>query len=131
MLAFFCGQSKGRGKVMNVYPNSYNISFILFRVKTAADGLGNKSWRLVGSKEVGGIISSISSKEYYSSLQSNVKFDFKISIQCFLYDESKYAYIPRENKIYEIKRTYVNGQMIELYLEETDLKWEDILKDGS
>ncbi len=115
---------------MLAYPNSYNSSFILFRVKTASDSLGNKRWKLVGSKEVGGVISSISSKEYYSSLQSNVRFDFKVSIQCFLYDESKYAYFPRDGKVYEIKRTYLNGMMLELYLEETPIKWEEIIKDG-
>lgn len=114
---------------MLAFPNSYNISFTLFRVKTTTDSLGNQVWKLVGSKEAGGIISSISSKEYYSSLQSNVKFDFKVSIQCFVYDESKYALI--SGKIYEIKRTYLNGMFLELYLEETALKWEDIIKDGS
>lgn len=116
---------------MIVFPNSYNASFILFRVKTASDSLGNKAWELVGAKEVGGIISSISSKEYYSSLQSNVKCDFKASIQCFLYDGSKYAYFQRENKVYEIERTYLNGQFIELYMKETDLKWEEIIKNGT
>lgn len=115
---------------MIAYPNSYNISFLLFRVKTSVDALGNKAWRLVESKEVGGVISSISSKEYYSSLQSKVLFDFKISIQCFLYDGSKYAYIERDGKVYEIKRTYLNGQFIELYLSETPIKWEDIIQDG-
>lgn len=114
---------------MLAFPNSYNISFSLFRVKTTTDSLGNQVWRLVGSKEVGGIISSITSKEYYSSLQSDVRFDFKVSIQCFVYDGSKYALI--NNKIYEIKRTYLNGMFLELYLEETPLKWEEIIKNGS
>lgn len=116
---------------MIVYPNSYSISFLLFRVKTAADQLGNKLWRLVGSKEVGGVISSISSKEYYSAIQSKMVFEFKITIQSFLYDESKYAYFPRYGKVYEIKRTYLNGQYIELYLAETPLVWKEIIKDGS
>jgi hypothetical protein len=116
---------------MIAYPNSYNISFLLFRVKTSVDALGNKAWRLVESKEVGGVISSISSKEYYSSLQSKVLFDFKISIQCFLYDGSKYVYIERDGKVYEIKRTYLNGQFIELYLSETPIKWEEIIQDGN
>lgn len=113
------------------YPNSYNTSFILFRVKTAVDKLGNKSWRLVGSKEVGGVISSISSKEYYSSIQTKVIFDFKVSIQSFIYDGSKYAYFPYYGKIYEIKRIYLNGQYIELYMAETPLKWEEIINDGN
>jgi hypothetical protein len=116
---------------MIVYPDSYNTSFILFRVKTAVDALGNKAWRLVDSKEVGGVISSISSKEYYSSVQSKVLFDFKVQLQAFVYDGSKYAYFARYNKIYEVKRTYLNGQYIELYLSETTLKWEEILDNGT
>ena len=80
------------------YPNSYNTSFILFRVKTAVDKLGNKSWRLVGSKEVGGVISSISSKEYYSSIQTKVLFDFKVSIQSFIYDGASMLTFPTTAK---------------------------------
>lgn len=115
---------------MSVYPNSYSISLFLLCVKTAADDLGNKRWRLVGSKEVGGTINSISSKEYYSAVQSSVLFDFKVSIHSFLYDGSKYVYFPRYNKVYEVKRTYLNGQFIELYVRETTIKWEEIIKDG-
>jgi hypothetical protein len=109
------------------FPNSYNISLFLLRVKTAADALGNQSMRLVGSKEVGGIISSISSKEYKTSLENKIKFDFKISIQAFLYDGSKYVYIKREDKVFRIERTYLNGMFLELYLIETQIKYEDLL----
>ncbi|MCI1244852.1 MAG: hypothetical protein LKG11_02790 [Bacilli bacterium] len=116
---------------MLAFPNSYNAVLILFRVKTAADSLGNKAWRLVGSKEVGGSISSISSKEFNIASTTQVKYEFKVSIQCFLYDGSKYAYLPREDKVYQIGRTYLNGQFLELYLSETSIRWEDIIKDGS
>ena len=109
------------------FPNSYNISLFLLLVKTAADALGNQSMRLVGSKEVGGIISSISSKEYKTSLENKLKFDFKISIQAFLYDGSKYVYIKREDKVFRIERTYLNGMFLELYLIETQMKYEDLL----
>ena len=112
---------------MIVYPNSGNISLFLLRVKTAADSLGNQGWRLVGSKEVVGMTSSITSKEYYSAKESKVKLDFKVAIQVFLYDGSKYIYVPHEDKVFEVARSYQNGMWMELSCSESSLKKEDIL----
>ena len=65
---------------MIAYPNSGNISLFLLRVKTDADDLGNQVLRLVGSKEVVGMTSSITSKEFYNSKESLIsKFQFKLS----------------------------------------------------
>ena len=75
---------------MIAYPNSGNISLFLLRVKTADDALGNQGLRLVGSKEVVGMTSSITSKEFYSSKESKVMLSFKVSIQVFLYDKVRY-----------------------------------------
>jgi hypothetical protein len=108
------------------YPNSGNISLFLLRVKTDADDLGNQVLRLVGSKEVVGMTSSITSKEFYNSKQTQLKLDFKVSIQCFLYDKSKFIYVPNEDNVYKVERTYQNGMMMELYCSETDIKKEDI-----
>ena len=112
---------------MIAYPNSGNVSLFLLRVKTAADALGNQSMRLVGSKEVVGVTSSITSKEFYSSKESKVLLDFKVAVQAFLYDKSKYIYIPREDTIYKVERTYQNGMWVELSVSETQIKKEDIL----
>ena len=111
---------------MIAYPNSANISLFLLRVKTAADALGNQSMRLVGSKGVVGATSSITSKEFYSSKESKMLLDFKVSIQAFLYDKSKYIYVPRDDTIYKVERTYQNGMMMELYCSETQIRKEDI-----
>ena len=111
---------------MIAYPNSGNISLFLLRVKTAADSVGNQGWRLVGSKEVVGMTSSITSKEHYSSKESKILLDFKVSIQVFLYDGSKYLYVPNEDTIYKVERTYQNGMWMELYASETKNKKEDI-----
>lgn len=111
---------------MIAYPNSGNISLFLLRVKTAADALGNQSMRLVGSKEVVGATSSITSKEYYSSKESKALLDFKVSVQAFLYDKSKYIYVPNEETIYKVERTYQNGIWMELYCSETQIRKEDI-----
>ena len=111
---------------MIAYPNSVNIYLFLLRVKTDADDLGNQVLRLVGSKEVVGMTSSITSKEFYNSKQTQLKLDFKVSIQCFLYDKSKFIYVPNEDTVYKVERTYQNGMMMELYCSETDIKKEDI-----
>jgi len=108
------------------YPNSGNVSLFLLRVKTAADALGNQSKRLVDSKEVVGVTSSITSKEFYSAKESKVLLEFKLSIQAFLYDKSNYVYIPKEDAIYKVERTYQNGMMMELYCSESQLKKEEI-----
>ena len=111
---------------MIAYPNSANISLFLLRVKTTADDLGNQSLRLVGSKEVVGMTSSITSKEFYNSKESKVLLDFKVAIQAFLYDKSKYIYVPNEDTIYKVERSYQNGMWMELYCSETQIKKEDI-----
>ena len=111
---------------MIAYPNSGNISLFLLRVKTAADDLGNQGLRLVGSKEVVGMTSSITSKEFYNSKESKVLLDFKVTIQAFLYDKSKYIYVPNEDTIYKVERTYQNGMWLELSCSETQIKKEDI-----
>lgn len=111
---------------MIAYPNSGNISLFLLRVKTAEDDVGNQVYRLVGSKEVVGVTSSITSKEYYQSKESKVQLDFNVSIQAFLYDRSKFIYIPKEDTIYKVERTYQNGIWLELSVSETNLKKEEI-----
>ena len=112
---------------MIAYPNSGNISLFLLRVKTDADDLGNQVLRLVGSNEVVGMTSSITSKEFFIAKESKVQLDFKVSVQAFLYDGSKYIYVPNEDTIYKVERTYQNGMMMELYCSESSLKKEDIL----
>ena len=111
---------------MIAYPNSGNINLFLLRVKTDADDLGNQVLRLVDSTGVVGMTSSITSKEFYSSKESKVMLSFKVSIQCFLYDKSKYIYVPNEDTIYRVERTYQNGMWMELYCSEVTLKKEEI-----
>ena len=111
---------------MIAYPNSGSINLFLLRVKTTVDELGNQILRLVGSKEVVGMTSSITSKEYYSAKESKTKLDFKVSIQAFLYDKSKYVYVPNEDTIYSVDRTYQNGMWMELHCAETQIKKEEI-----
>lgn len=107
-----------------MFPNAINTSLDLLRIVGILDKLGNKSLVIKGSKKVVGITKSITSSEYQTSVMMNVKFDFKVSINAMVYDESKYALI--KGKIYKIERTYLNGQFLELYLSLTDISWEDL-----
>jgi len=111
---------------MIVYPNSGNISLFLLRVKTAADAIGNQSMRLVGSKMVVGMMSSITFKEFYASKESHVAVDCKVAINAPLYDQSKFVYVPYEDKFYRVERAFQKGMWMELSLSESDLKKENI-----
>lgn len=104
-------------------PNACNTSLRLLNIVSSTDSLGNKELVIKNSKGVVGITKSITSSEFQSSVMINLKLDFKVILQAFVYDGSKYAEI--KGSIYKIERTYVNGQFIELYLTLTDLKSED------
>lgn len=106
-----------------MFPNACNTSLCLLNIVGTLDALGNKRLIILSSKEVVGITKSITSNEFQSSKMINVNYEFKVSIQSFVYDGSKYARI--KGKIYKIERTYINGQFIELYLSLTDLKEDD------
>lgn len=108
-----------------MFPNAINTSLDLLSIVGILDGLGNKRLVIKGSKKVVGITKSITSSEYQTSVMMNLKFDFKVSINAAVYDESKYAKV--KGKIYKIERTYQNGMLLELYLSLTDLKEEELL----
>ena len=74
-----------------MFPNSGNTSLSLLRIVNELDSLGNKRLVILSSREVVGILKSITSSEYQTSVMINVSYEFKISIQAFLYDGSKYA----------------------------------------
>ena len=88
------------------------------------DEIGNQGYGFISKKEVIGITKSVTSKEYYESKKNEYKVDMALKIQSFLYDGSKYAII--DDSIYQIERTYLQGQFLELYLMETKIKVSDI-----
>ena len=104
-------------------PNACNTSLRLLNIVSSTDSLGNKELVIKSSKGVMGITKSITSSEFQSSVVINLKLEFKVVIQSFVYDGSKFAEL--KGKIYKIERTYVNGQFIELYLTLSDYKLED------
>ena len=72
------------------------------------------------------ITSSIIYKEFFIAKESKVQLDFKVSVQAFLYDGSKYIYVPNEDTIYKVERSYQNGMWMELSVSQTNIKKEDI-----
>ncbi len=108
-----------------MFPSSPNIKLILIKVIEQTDLIGNNYYQIISKKEVIGINKSISSKEYYESKRENYKMDMAVKINAFLYDGSKYVFV--NHKIYQVERTYLNGQFIELYLMETYMKLGDFI----
>ena len=104
-------------------PNACNTSLRLLNIVGSTDSLGNKELVIKSSKEVVGITKSITSSEFQSSVMINLKLEFKVVLQSFVYDGSKFVEI--KGLIYKVERTYVNGQFIELYLTSTDYKQGD------
>lgn len=107
-----------------MFPSSPNIKITLLKLLPSTDSIGNTKLRVVTKKEVIGINKSITSKEYYESKKHEYKVDLALKIQSFLYDGSKYALY--EGTIYQIERTYLAGQFIELYLMESKIRLSDI-----
>ena len=104
-------------------PNACNTSLRLLNIVSQTDSLGNKELVIKSSKGVVGITKSITSSEFQSSVVINLKLEFKVVIQSFVYDGSKFAEL--KGKIYKIELTYVNGLFIELYLTLSVYKLED------
>lgn len=107
-----------------MFPSSPNIRITLLKITSVRDAIGNKGYQLISKKEVLGISKSVTSKEYYESKKNEYKVDVALKIQSFLYDGSKYASI--DGVIYQIERTYLTGQFLELYLMETKIKKDEI-----
>ena len=108
-----------------MFPNSANVSIRLLRTNHVSDSIGQKKLTVTHSKEVIGIMFSVTSKEFYESKSLNSKIDLALKIQSILFDGSKYALI--RGVIYRIERTYLKGQFVELYLVETNIKVGDLI----
>lgn len=108
-----------------MFPSSPNLKLEIIKVVEQNDLIGNNYYQFISKKQVIGINKSISSKEYYESKRENYKMDMAVKINAFLYDGSKYVLV--KDKIYQIERTYLNGQFIELYLMETHMELGDFV----
>ena len=107
-----------------MFPNAPNALIHLLTVTSILDSLGVKSYKVTESKEVVGIVKSITSLESKESASMNKTYDIKVSIVSFLYNEGKFVLY--KNEIYKVERSFYNGEFVELYLSKSDLKVEDI-----
>ena len=76
-------------------------------------------------KEVIGIERSLTTTEYQTAVQSNIRIERKILIVSFIYSGEKIIQI--DDLFYKVERTYDLGQYIELYLSNTTLNKENFV----
>jgi len=107
-----------------MFPNAPNSKLTLITVEKVKDSIGNEKLKVVSLKQVIGIVFSVNAKEYYNSVEKGHRSDLAVKIVSFIYDNSKYVQI--NQSIYTVERTFINCQYIELYLNESTLKPEDI-----
>jgi hypothetical protein len=110
-----------------MHPSSNNTLLSLLTISSKLDKLGNKKLVITNSHQVYGTSKSITTSEYNSAVMMNLKFDRKVLIQAFLYNEEKYALI--RATIFKIERTNLIGQFLELYMVATDLKYEELMSE--
>lgn len=103
-----------------MFPNSPNTHLTLLNITSIVDTIGSKINVIKTKKEVIGILRSVTKTEYLGNIQINLEIEFKVLIQSFLYDGSKFALV--NNKLYKIERTYLYGGFIELYLSSSDIE---------
>ena len=108
-----------------MFPNAPNALIHLLTVTSILDSLGVKSYKVTESKEVVGIVKSITSLESKESASINKTYDIKVSIVSFLYSEEKFVLY--KDEIYKVERSFYNGEFVELYLSKSELKVEDII----
>ena len=102
------------------FPNSPNQKLKLIKVEKDQD-----KFRVTGSKDVIGIVRSLTREEWKISVETKIQINIKVQINAFLYQNEKFAKL--DNTFYKIERTFLGGQYIELYLGETRLKEEDFI----
>jgi len=100
------------------FPNSPNI--ILSLLKVTKD---QEKYQIINKRDAIGIARSLTREEWKASVETKVNIDYKVSINAFLYQNEKFVMIGEH--FYKIERTYVGGQFVELYLNETRLTKDD------
>jgi len=100
------------------FPNSPNIVISLLKVTKERE-----KYQITNLRKMIGIARSLTREEWKASVETKVNIDYKVSINAFLYQNEKFVMI--DEHFYKIERTFVGGQFVELYLNETRLSKED------
>lgn len=112
-----------------MFPNSSSVTLYLLAIINRSDALGIRCPTVMHISKVYGSIKSITNSEYQTSLLKGVTSELKVVIQSFLYGGEKFLQLGKT--IYEITRTYINGQFIELYLSQSEYKFEDLVYESN
>ncbi len=102
------------------FPNSPNARINLISVQQVKE-----KYNVLTSREVLGIIRSLTREEWKVAVETKVKIEIKVQLNAFSYKEEK---IVRMNETYyRVERTFLGGQYVELYLSKTGLNDGDFL----
>lgn len=102
------------------FPNSPNIVLKLLKVTKYSE-----KYLVTNTKEVVGIARSLNRDEWKAAVETKININYKVSINAFLYDNEKFVKV--DQSYYKVERTYVGGQFVELYLNETRLTQDDFI----
>lgn len=102
--------------------NAFSLKVALLKVSDATDEYGKQRFEITSSKEMMAIPTNITRSEFYEASRSGYKVSRIIRINNFLYLGERYILI--DNKIYKVIKTYELSHLLELTLENTNLKVE-------
>lgn len=102
--------------------NAFSLKVALLKVSDATDEYGKQIFEITSSKEMMAIPTNITRSEFYEASRSGYKVSRIIRINSFLYQGERYILL--DNKIYRVIKTYELSHLLELTLENTNLKVE-------
>ena len=102
--------------------NAFSLKVALLKVSDATDEYGKQRFEITSSKEMMAIPTNITRSEFYEASRSGYKVSRIIRINSFLYQGERYILI--DNKVYKVIKTYELSHLLELTLENTNLKVE-------
>lgn len=102
--------------------NAFSLKVALLKVSDATDEYGKQRFEITSSKEMMAIPTNITRSEFYEASRSGYKVSRIIRINSFLYQGERYILI--DGKVYKVIKTYELSHLLELTLENTNLKVE-------
>ena len=102
--------------------NAFSLKVALLKVSDATDEYGKQRFEITSSKEMMAIPTNITRSEFYEASRSGYKVSRIIRINNFLYQDERYILI--DGKVYKVIKTYELSHLLELTLENTNLKVE-------
>ena len=107
-----------------MFPNSVNAALYLISIVNKSDTLGIRKPTIVKKKKALGTLKSITAFEYQAGVAINKLSEIKITLQNLVYSEEKFVLL--KDRIYQVDRTFANGQFIELYLSGSEYTLEEL-----